>query len=82
MCTDMDLYNEFKGTVLFDEVIGCYVDEENEGSQIFDNEVYSVTEEQLRQWLDEELAFLSYVTEGLLKICIEYIRKENGIIRV
>ncbi len=29
------LYNEFKGTVLFDEVIGCYVDEENEGSQIF-----------------------------------------------
>lgn len=82
MCTDMDLYNEFKGTVLFDEVIGCYVDEENEGSQIFDNEVYSVTEEQLRQWLDEELAFLSYVTEGLLNICIEYIRKENGIIRV
>ena len=47
-----------------------------------DNEVYSVTEEQLRQWLDEELAFLSYVTEGLLNICIEYIRKENGIIRV
>ena len=45
----------FKGTVLFDEVIGCYVDEENEGSQIFDNEVYSVTEEQLRRWLDEEL---------------------------
>ena len=49
---------------------------------LFDNEVYSVTEEQLRQWLDEELAFLSYVTEGLLNICIEYIRKENGIIRV
>ncbi len=35
--------------------------------KFFDNEVYSVTEEQLRQWLDEELAFLSYVTEGLFE---------------
>ncbi|HHR6079748.1 TPA: DNA-binding protein [Providencia alcalifaciens] len=82
MCTDMMLYDRFKGTILFDEVMGCFVDEENGKSEILDNEVYSVTEEQLHQWLDEELAFLSYITEGLLNICIEYIRKESGIIRV
>lgn len=82
MCTDMDLYDEFKGTVLFDKEIGCYVYEENEMPKILHNEVYSVTEEQLYQWLDEELAFLSYITEGILNICIEYIRKENGIIRI
>ncbi|MGO2346021.1 MAG: DNA-binding protein [Providencia sp.] len=82
MCTDMELYKDLMGTVLYDDVMGCFIYEENDSSTILDNEFYTVSKEQLNQWLDEELAFISYLTESLLNICIEYIRKEKGIIRI
>lgn len=64
----MLLYDEFKGMVLYDKLMGFVIYEENGRSAILDNRLYSITEEQLHLYLDEKLAFMSYLTESLLNI--------------
>ncbi|CAK7043856.1 MULTISPECIES: DNA-binding protein [Providencia] len=78
----LEVHHTLMGTILYDEKIGCYFDEDYTKPAIYDNDVYTVTEAQLNQWLDEELDLMAFYCESLLKVCIEYIKKENGIIRV
>lgn len=82
MYTDIELYRIFMGCVMYDEVMGFFIDEEMKKPNILENELYTVKENELEKWLDEELVFMSYFAESLLSICIEFIKKENGIVRV
>lgn len=78
----IETYYALAGTILYDEKIGCYFDEEDTQPPIYNNDLYTVSEAQLGQWLDEELNFMVFYCESLLKVCIEYIKKESGIIRI
>ena len=73
----IDNFFSLMNNVAYDEKIGYYIESDDEIPAALTNSIHNITQDDLIAWLDDELAFRSFLAVTFLNACRDKIETEE-----